>query len=86
LSGCYGSSLLSMDIPRIGEVRPQEKEIRSQIMSLRIAAHAADLAKAHPGAQVLDNAICKARSEGRIKDLAHLSFDPWQAARSISAE
>lgn len=86
LSGCYGSSLLSMDIPRIGEVRPQAKEIRSQIMSLRIAAHAADLAKAHPGAQVLDNAICKARSEGRIKDLAHLSFDPWQAARSISVE
>ncbi|MDR0749123.1 MAG: phosphomethylpyrimidine synthase ThiC [Tannerellaceae bacterium] len=56
---------------------------RHSIIAHKIAAHAADLAKGHPGAQVRDNALSKARFESRKKDAQNLSFDPEQAAKYL---
>ncbi|MDR3143043.1 MAG: phosphomethylpyrimidine synthase ThiC [Tannerellaceae bacterium] len=56
---------------------------RHSIIAHKIAAHAADLAKGHPGAQVRDNALSKARFESRRKDAQNLSFDPEQAAKYL---
>ncbi|MDR1203565.1 MAG: phosphomethylpyrimidine synthase ThiC [Tannerellaceae bacterium] len=65
-----GTSLISCVIPE-----------RHCIIANKIAAHAADLAKGHPGAQVRDNALSKARFELRRKDAQNLSFDPERAAK-----
>jgi len=52
-----------------------EAQIRTSLLSYKIAAHSADLAKEHPGAQLRDNAFSKARYENREKDLINLSLN-----------
>ena len=58
---------------------PNREDVRVGIMTYKIAAHAADIAKGHPGAQVRDNALSKARFEFRWKDQFNLSLDPERA-------
>jgi phosphomethylpyrimidine synthase len=58
---------------------PDREDVRDGIMAYKIAAHAADLAKGHPGAQVRDNALSKARFEFRWEDQFNLGLDPDRA-------
>ena len=58
---------------------PIRRNVRVGVITYKIAAHAADLAKGHPGAQVRDNALSKARYEFRWKDQFNLSLDPERA-------
>ena len=58
---------------------PNKKDVRDGVIAHKIAAHAADLAKGHPGAQYRDNALSKARFEFRWEDHFNLSFDPETA-------
>ena len=58
---------------------PDKEDVRVGVITYKIAAHAADLAKGHPGAQVRDNALSKARYEFRWKDQFDLSLDPERA-------
>jgi phosphomethylpyrimidine synthase len=67
----HGASLISSDAVK----SHHGKEAQAGIIAHKIAAHAADLAKGHPGAQVRDNALSKARGEGRLNDLARLTID-----------
>lgn len=67
-----GASLISSYDMTKYENPPAEKEIKQSIIAQKIAAHVADLAKGHPGAQVRDNALSKARQEGRINDVHQL--------------
>lgn len=55
---------------------PNKEDVRNGVVAYKIAAHAADLAKGHPGAQVRDNALSKARFDFRWKDQFNLSLDP----------
>ena len=58
---------------------PNKKDVKEGVIAYKIAAHAADLAKGHPGAQYRDNAISKARFEFRWEDQFNLSLDPKTA-------
>jgi len=58
---------------------PDREDVRQGVIAYKIAAHAADLAKGHPGAQARDNAISKARFEFRWQDQFHLALDPETA-------
>ena len=58
---------------------PDKEDVRTGVVTYKLAAHAADLATGHPGAQVRDNALSKARFEFRWKDQFNLSFDPERA-------
>ena len=58
---------------------PNKEDVRAGIIAYKIAAHAADLAKGHPGATIRDNALSKARFEFRWRDQFHLSRDPERA-------
>ena len=58
---------------------PTRKDVKEGVIAYKIAAHAADLAKGHPGAQIRDNALSKARFEFRWEDQFHLSLDPVTA-------
>jgi phosphomethylpyrimidine synthase len=58
---------------------PNKKDVKDGVIAYKIAAHAADLAKGHPGAQYRDNAISKARFEFRWEDQFNLSLDPETA-------
>ncbi len=64
---------------------PEPEDVRAGIIAYKIAAHAADLAKGHPGVQVRDNALSKARFEFRWEDQFNLSLDP-DTARSMHDE
>ncbi|MGK3630256.1 phosphomethylpyrimidine synthase ThiC, partial [Acinetobacter sp. A11] len=64
---------------------PNKKDVKDGIITYKLAAHAADLAKGHPGAQVRDNALSKARFEFRWDDQFNLSLDP-DTARSMHDE
>jgi phosphomethylpyrimidine synthase len=64
---------------------PNRKDVKEGVMAYRVAAHAADLAKGHPGAQVRDDALSKARFEFRWEDQFNLSLDP-QTAREFHDE
>jgi len=77
-----GASLLGCAFPRRNLLSLTKEEIRNTIVAFKIAAHSADLAKGHPGAQARDNAISKAFVEGRIKDVCNLAIDPEKASRS----
>src|SRR5262249_55225743 len=55
---------------------PKRDDLKAGVITYKIAAHAADLAKGHPGAQIRDNALSKARFEFRWEDQFHLSLDP----------
>jgi phosphomethylpyrimidine synthase len=64
---------------------PNKKDVKDGVIAYKIAAHAADLAKGHPGAQYRDNAVSKARFEFRWEDQFNLSLDP-ETAREFHDE
>ncbi|WP_128421737.1 phosphomethylpyrimidine synthase ThiC, partial [Xanthomonas theicola] len=77
--GWFGTAMLCYVTPKEHLGLPNRQDVRDGIMAYKIAAHAADLAKGHPGAQVRDNALSKARFEFRWDDQFHLGLDPEKA-------
>ena len=74
--GWYGCAMLCYVTPKEHLGLPNKEDVREGIISYKIAAHAADLAKGHPGAQVRDNVLSKARFEFRWEDQFNLGLDP----------
>jgi phosphomethylpyrimidine synthase len=74
--GWYGTAMLCYVTPKEHLGLPNKKDVKDGIIAYRIAAHAADLAKGHPGAQIRDNALSKARFEFRWADQFNLGLDP----------
>ena len=83
--GWYGTAMLCYVTPKEHLGLPDKQDVRDGIITYKIAAHAADLGKGHPGAQIRDNALSKARFEFRWEDQFNLSLDP-QHARSLHDE
>ncbi|RSE31843.1 phosphomethylpyrimidine synthase ThiC [Acinetobacter junii] len=83
--GWYGTAMLCYVTPKEHLGLPNKKDVKDGIITYKIAAHAADLAKGHPGVQVRDNALSKARFEFRWDDQFNLSLDP-DTARSMHDE
>ena len=83
--GWYGCAMLCYVTPKEHLGLPNKDDVKTGIITYKIAAHAADLAKGHPGAQIRDNAISKARFEFRWEDQFNLSLDP-DTARSFHDE
>jgi phosphomethylpyrimidine synthase len=79
LIGWYGTAMLCYVTPKEHLGLPDKNDVREGIIAYKIAAHAADLAKGHPGAQVRDNALSKARFEFRWEDQFNLGLDPDKA-------
>jgi phosphomethylpyrimidine synthase len=77
--GWYGTAMLCYVTPKEHLGLPDKNDVKDGIMAYKIAAHAADLAKGHPGAQARDNAISKARFEFRWEDQFNLGLDPDKA-------
>ena len=77
--GWYGTAMLCYVTPKEHLGLPDKQDVREGIITYKIAAHAADLAKGHPGAQVRDNAMSKARFEFRWEDQFNLGLDPVKA-------
>jgi phosphomethylpyrimidine synthase len=77
--GWYGTAMLCYVTPKEHLGLPNKEDVRTGIISYKIAAHAADLAKGWPGAQLRDNALSKARFEFRWEDQFNLSLDPARA-------
>ncbi|KGM54464.1 thiamine biosynthesis protein ThiC [Lysobacter arseniciresistens ZS79] len=77
--GWYGCAMLCYVTPKEHLGLPNKHDVREGLMAYKIAAHAADLAKGHPGAQVRDNALSKARFEFRWQDQFNLGLDPERA-------
>ena len=77
--GWYGTAMLCYVTPKEHLGLPNKEDVRVGIITYKIAAHAADLAKGHPGAQVRDNAMSKARFEFRWEDQFNLGLDPERA-------
>ena len=77
--GWYGTAMLCYVTPKEHLGLPNRADVREGIMAYKIAAHAADLAKGHPGAQARDNALSKARFEFRWEDQFNLGLDPERA-------
>ena len=77
--GWYGTAMLCYVTPKEHLALPDRDDVRVGVVTYKIAAHAADLAKGHPGAAVRDNALSKARYEFRWKDQFNLSLDPERA-------
>ena len=74
--GWYGTAMLCYVTPKEHLGLPNKQDVKDGIMAYKIAAHAADLAKGHPGAQLRDNALSKARFEFRWADQFNLGLDP----------
>ena len=74
--GWLGTAMLCYVTPKEHLGLPNREDVRTGVITYKIAAHAADLAKGHPGAQIRDNALSKARYEFRWRDQFHLSLDP----------
>jgi len=74
--GWYGCAMLCYVTPKEHLGLPDREDVKVGVITYKIAAHAADLAKGHPGAQIRDNALSKARFEFRWEDQFHLSLDP----------
>jgi phosphomethylpyrimidine synthase len=74
--GWYGTAMLCYVTPKEHLGLPEKKDVKDGIIAYKIAAHAADLAKGHPGAQIRDNALSKARFEFRWEDQFNLGLDP----------
>ena len=74
--GWYGTAMLCYVTPKEHLGLPNKKDVKDGIITYKIAAHAADLAKGHPGAQARDNALSKARFEFRWDDQFNLALDP----------
>ncbi len=79
--GWFGTAMLCYVTPKEHLGLPNREDVKQGIIAYKIAAHAADLAKGHPGAQVRDDALSKARFEFRWKDQFNLSLDPETAER-----
>ncbi|MBI2779556.1 MAG: phosphomethylpyrimidine synthase ThiC [Gammaproteobacteria bacterium] len=77
--GWYGCAMLCYVTPKEHLGLPDKEDVRTGIITYKIAAHAADLAKGHPGSQVRDNALSKARFEFRWEDQFNLGLDPERA-------
>ncbi|MGP3608590.1 phosphomethylpyrimidine synthase ThiC [Anoxybacillus sp. PDR2] len=77
--GWYGTAMLCYVTPKEHLGLPNKEDVRQGVIAYKIAAHAADLAKGHPGAQMRDDALSKARFEFRWNDQFHLSLDPERA-------
>ncbi|MFN5099775.1 MAG: phosphomethylpyrimidine synthase ThiC, partial [Burkholderiaceae bacterium] len=77
--GWYGCAMLCYVTPKEHLGLPNKTDVKDGIITYKIAAHAADLAKGHPGAQVRDNALSKARFEFRWEDQFNLGLDPDKA-------
>src|SRR5271168_3243381 len=83
--GWYGTAMLCYVTPKEHLGLPNKKDVKDGVIAYKIAAHAADLAKGHPGAQYRDNALSKARFEFRWEDQFNLSLDP-ETAREFHDE
>ncbi|OIO81370.1 MAG: phosphomethylpyrimidine synthase ThiC, partial [Gallionellaceae bacterium CG1_02_56_997] len=79
LIGWFGTAMLCYVTPKEHLGLPNKADVKEGIITYKIAAHAADLAKGHPGAQVRDNAMSKARFEFRWEDQFNLGLDPDRA-------
>ena len=80
--GWYGTAMLCYVTPKEHLGLPNKNDVKDGIIAYKIAAHAADLAKGHPGAQIRDNALSKARFEFRWEDQFNLGLDPDKAQAS----
>ncbi len=85
LIGWYGTAMLCYVTPKEHLGLPDKNDVKEGIITYKLAAHAADLAKGHPGAQIRDNALSKARFEFRWADQFNLGLDP-DKARSFHDE
>lgn len=85
----YGTAMICYVTPKEHLSLPNKEDVRTGVITYKIAAHAADLAKGHPGATIRDNALSKARYEFRWKDQFYLSLDPekareyWEASNKV---
>ncbi|MDR2187628.1 MAG: phosphomethylpyrimidine synthase ThiC [Azonexus sp.] len=79
LIGWYGTAMLCYVTPKEHLGLPDKNDVKEGIITYKLAAHAADLAKGHPGAQIRDNALSKARYEFRWEDQFNLGLDPDKA-------
>ena len=77
--GWYGTAMLCYVTPKEHLGLPNKQDVREGVITYKIAAHAADLAKGHPGAQIRDNALSKARFQFRWEDQFALALDPERA-------
>ncbi|UOY94568.1 phosphomethylpyrimidine synthase ThiC [Ectobacillus sp. JY-23] len=77
--GWFGTAMLCYVTPKEHLGLPNKEDVRTGVVTYKLAAHAADLAKGHPGAQKRDNALSKARFEFRWRDQFNLSLDPERA-------
>ena len=77
--GWYGTAMLCYVTPKEHLGLPDKDDVKTGIITYKLAAHAADLAKGHPGAQIRDNALSKARFEFRWEDQFNLGLDPDKA-------
>ena len=77
--GWYGTAMLCYVTPKEHLGLPDKDDVKEGIITYKLAAHAADLAKGHPGAQIRDNALSKARYEFRWEDQFNLGLDPDKA-------
>jgi phosphomethylpyrimidine synthase len=83
--GWYGTAMLCYVTPKEHLGLPDKKDVKDGVIAYKIAAHAADLAKGHPGAQLRDDALSQARFEFRWEDQFNLSLDP-ETARAFHDE
>jgi phosphomethylpyrimidine synthase len=83
--GWFGTAMLCYVTPKEHLGLPNKKDVKDGVIAYKIAAHAADLAKGHPGARAWDDALSKARFEFRWEDQFHLALDP-ETAREFHDE
>ena len=83
--GWLGTAMLCYVTPKEHLGLPNKEDVRAGVITYKIAAHAADMAKGHPGATIRDNALSKARYEFRWKDQFNLSLDPEKALEYFKA-
>ncbi|HKA35972.1 MAG TPA: phosphomethylpyrimidine synthase ThiC, partial [Thermoanaerobaculia bacterium] len=81
----HGTAMLCYVTPKEHLGLPNKKDVKDGVIAYKIAAHAADMAKGHPGARAWDDALSKARFEFRWEDQFHLSLDP-ETARDFHDE
>lgn len=83
--GWMGTAMLCYVTPKEHLALPNKEDVRAGVVAYKIAAHAADLAKGHPGASIRDNALSKARYDFRWRDQFNLSLDPERALEYFKA-
>ena len=83
--GWMGTAMLCYVTPKEHLALPNKEDVRAGVVAYKIAAHAADLAKGHPGACIRDNALSKARYDFRWRDQFNLSLDPERALEYFKA-